>query len=142
MRVQRTVRSLLIPGLLALASTPSFATSPDIALGAEGALYRIRTGTYAEFFPRGTVAAPSEVVLALETTRPGALPTLELVPSTGADAVESSPSLFFENASESVFVVWESRINPLHSVLNLASRSSSGWSNVLSVSGEIGRAHV
>lgn len=139
MKIQRLAHSLLI-GLAALAINPPLhADAHDVALGANGDLFRVRTGAYRDLFPNGAFAQADVVVLALDVTRPGADgPATQrlLVPGTGGNDVESSPSLFFEESSKSVFIVWESRINPLHSVLYLTSLTDGAFGDMVQISGD------
>ncbi len=133
------IRHILSTLSLALASvSPLFAEAHDLALGANGDIYRVRIGTYGDLFP--TALAQSDLtVLALDVTHPGPDgPTTQrlLVPGTGGNDVESSPSLFFEDSSKSVFLVWESRINPLHSVLYLTSLTDDQFGEVVQISGD------
>jgi len=136
----RQVTSTLALGLAVLAAAlPLRADAHDVALGSNGDLYRVRAGAYQDLFPGGTLAQNDAVVLALDVTHPGADGSTTqrlLIPGTGGNDVESSPSLFFEESSKSVFVVWESRINPLHSVLYLTNLTEGTFGDVVRISGD------
>ncbi len=138
MKTRQLIQSLLI-GLAVLSTAlPLRADAHNVALGSNGELYRIQAGVEKDLFP--TDGSADVVVLALDITRQGANgPTIQrlLVPGTGGNDVESSPSLFFEESSKSVFLVWESRINPLHSVLYLTSMTADGeLGEVVRISGD------
>ncbi len=136
----RRLSQLVLVVLLALSATmPVHAESRNIALGANGDLYSVRTGTYGELFPGTGLAQADAVVLALDVTRSGAGSQTSqrlLVPGTGGNEIESFPSLFFEQSSKSIFLVWESRINPLHSVLYLTSLTDGEFGAVVQISGD------
>lgn len=139
MKIRRLGHPLLI-GLVAFAATvPLRAGSNDVVLGANGDLFRVRSGVSRELFPSSGLAPSDFTVLALDITHPGADgPTTQrlLVPETGGNDVESSPSLFFEESSKSIFLVWESRINSLHSVLYLTSLTEGTFGEVVRISGD------
>ncbi|HXU30983.1 MAG TPA: hypothetical protein VN851_10445 [Thermoanaerobaculia bacterium] len=134
----RTFIHILLLGLaFGATAAPGHSETHDIALGSNGDLYRVRAGTYQDLFP--SLAQSNVVVLALDITRPGADgPSTQrlLVPGTAGNDVESSPALFFEESSKRIFLVWESRINPLHSVLYLTSMASGEFGDVVQISGD------
>lgn len=107
------------------------------ALGNGGELYLVKTGTYGELFPGGHTpgADAANPVLAFDVLRPGADKERILVPGTEGPEVESLPSLFFEEASGTVFVLWESRINVIHPILILSGFSEDGWLAPISIVG-------
>ncbi len=133
------IRNIFLLVVLVLAGiSPSYGESHDVALGANGDLYRIRTGIFRDLFPTALAQSDSNV-LALDVTRPGPNGPLTerlLVPGTNGNDVESSPSLFFEESAKSIFLVWESRINPLHSVLYLTSLANSQFGEVVQISSD------
>jgi hypothetical protein len=57
------------------------------------------------------------------------------VPFTKGSEPESSPALIYEDDSDLLFVVWESRIAPLNSVLMLASFDGTRWTNPIQITG-------
>lgn len=123
-------------GLMACAA--SAAVHREAALGAEGELYQVRAGSYGSLFPNGTGArtfpTASTPVLALEISRPGAAVQRLLVPGTDNPDVESSPSLVVEESSQAIFLVWEIRINSIHSILKVSSFDGEHWSEPIEVS--------
>lgn len=129
-------RAALSGILLAFLAAPaSFATPPDTALGADGELYLLRTGTYGDLFPGRRQTDKNNRVLALEIQRPGELPARLLVPQTDGPESEEAASLIYEDQSRSLYLLWESRSGPSASYLNLASYDGSRWSPAIEVSG-------
>lgn len=135
----RLAPSLVFVGFATVAAClPLRADSHEVALGSNGDLYRVRVGAYRDLFP-SSFSQGDVTVLALDVTHPGATGSTTqrlLVPGTGGNDIENSPSLFFEQSSQSVFLVWESRINPLHSVLYLTSLKDGTFGDVVQISGD------
>jgi hypothetical protein len=109
-------------------------------LGAGGELYIARTGTYGELFPAGSPGFdpgidPSHAVLALDLVAPGAAPHRVLVPGTDGVDVEDFPSLIFEDASQTLFLVWESRLNRIFPVLMLGAFDGRDWIDPIQING-------
>ncbi len=122
--------------LLAPAAT---ASHRDAVLGGDGELYLVRAGAYGELFPGDKAADPANLVLALDVVRPDAAAgEVErfLVPGTAGPEVEHSPSLLFEQASSTVFLVWESAFNVVHPSLKLAWFDGAAWSELIDVTGK------
>ena len=125
------VRSLALLCSLGLAAAPVLFAQGEATVGSHGELYMIRSGIYGELFPqdappRGTDRG--DTVLALEMVRPGAPTERYLVPQTGGAAEESQPFLLYEEAADTVYLIWESRVNQIHPVLLLAGfNSDDGW---------------
>lgn len=111
------------------------AAASDLALGANGEVYRLRTGAYGQLFPGGTDASPDANVLALDIARPDLPLQRLLVPATAGEEQEDSATLVFEDASQSVFVLWESRPSPIHPILEIASYDGTNWSDVIQILG-------
>jgi hypothetical protein len=103
------------------------AASRDAVLGSSGELYRIRAGTLGDLFPERRGKDSKTPVLALDIDRPGTPVSRILVDGTDDDGTESSPSLAYEDASQTLYVVWESRL-AAQSVLRLAGFDGTSWS--------------
>ena len=118
----------LIAGL-GLAASAMLPAQQGATLGAQGEIYFARTGSYKSLFPKGSHAGatPGHDVLALEIARPGETPELLLVPGTSDVDVELSPSLLFEESSNTLFLLWERRINRIYPVLMLAGFDGERW---------------
>ena len=126
---------LLLLALLGLAAAPATAVDGTMALGADGEIYRVVEGSYGVLIPDAPIAQAANPILVLERTAPGAAPTRLLVPGTDGASVEKYPSLTFDAATSSVFVVWEAR-NYIHSTLHLAAFAGERWSSVFELSGD------
>jgi hypothetical protein len=111
-------------GLLA---TSASALERTAVLGSRGEIYLAKAGTYGSLFPTGTETTPGNLVLAVEVTKASSSTQRFLVPFTKGDEAESSPALIYEDDSDTLFVVWESRVAPLNSVLMLAGFDGTHW---------------
>ncbi|MCH9649112.1 MAG: hypothetical protein K0U98_12810 [Deltaproteobacteria bacterium] len=107
-------------------------------LDESGHLYRVTAGAYGELFVGSTELPAETSVLVLEVQTPGEDVERFLVPGTENQAVESSPSLLFEDASRTLFVLWHSA-RPASSTLVLGSFREGQWLDVVDVhnSGEV-----
>lgn len=124
--------SILLAGSLA---GPAVAQDKTAALGASGEVYLAKVGTYKELFPKDHAADPGNTVLAVDLIQPGTALQRLLVPyTTGAD-VETSPAVLFEDDSNTLFLVWASRINYINSVLMLATFDGAHWGPPIQITG-------
>ena len=119
---------------LGLALAAAAFASHDSALGSDGTIYQVRTGLYGDLFPTGKATDKTSMVVALDVTKPGAPAQRLLVPGTDGSEVESSPSVVFEDDSQTVFLLWESAIN-VHPVLELSGFDGTGWLPSITVTG-------
>jgi hypothetical protein len=124
--------SLVIAGA-ALLALPAFAIRQEAVLGNDGELYIVKTGTYGALFPGGQETDRNNSVLALEIAHHGEAPQRVLVPDTLDKAIESSPAVFFETDSNTIFLVWESRLSATEFSLRLASFDGSHWTPTIEV---------
>ncbi|MGH9360334.1 MAG: hypothetical protein ACRD2T_00345, partial [Thermoanaerobaculia bacterium] len=115
-----TARILACMAMAAAAAAPALRAEREAALGSNGELYLVRAGSYGELFPRGRATERGNQVLALEVVTPGAPAERLLVPGTEGAEVERLPALVFEDASATVFLVWESQVNYIHPILMLS----------------------
>jgi hypothetical protein len=123
---------ILIASALA---APLLAQDGTAALGAAGEVYIPKAGAYKDLFPKGHDTAPGNTVMAVDLILPGAAPERLLVPyTTGAD-IESSPAVLFEDDSNTLFLLWASQVNPLSSVLLLASFDGTNWAQPIQITG-------
>lgn len=125
--------SFLTIALLLAAATTARGDQRTLTLGSSGELYRVVTGTYGELFSGQTGDEP---VLAVEILRRGEPAERLLVPGTEGSEVESSASVVYEEGPGTLFVIWESRTNRIHSQIKLASFGQEGWSEPLDLPGE------
>jgi hypothetical protein len=116
------------------AAVPVTAEDSSVALGADGTIYRLHLGNSAEILPGAGYG--DTFLAALEITDLSGGTSWHVVPETdlGQD-VEAGATLLFEPSTETLFLVWETRINYIHSVLNLASFGAEGWSDVVRLRG-------
>jgi hypothetical protein len=138
MRFPRAPRLLALSLLafgLAAAVQPAAASHQEAVLGSKGELYTVRTGAYGDLFPAGRETDKANPVLAIDIIRPGTAAERHLVAGTADKDVESTPALVFEDDSDTVFIVWESRINSIHSIFRLASYDGAHWSDPIEITG-------
>lgn len=132
MRWRSTLR-LFALGVLVAGSAA--AAERQAALGGGGEVYTVAAGSYGTLFAGGAAAAADDTVLALDVARPDAAVERLLVPKTAGGEVEDSPALVYEEASDSLFLVWRSIVNQIHPVLYLASFKDGEWGEVIEVVG-------
>lgn len=131
-------QSGIIALLLTLAGLPLAAAEPalDAVLGSNGEVFLARSGRCGELFTDCGAAAGNRL-LAIEIQRPGEQTRRVRVPGTAGPDLEGTPALVYQDAAQSLFVVWESKPDPLRSRLNLAWYKGNVWSEVFEVSGNI-----
>jgi hypothetical protein len=122
---------------LSLLASAGLAAEREAALGAQGELYMVRAGAYGELFPGSSDFAAANPVLALDIMRAGEPVQRILVPGTGSGELEATPAVLFEDDSNSVFLVWENRVNQIHSTFKLAGFDQKEWSKPIEVSGSL-----
>ncbi|MCB1056791.1 MAG: hypothetical protein KDD11_14915 [Acidobacteria bacterium] len=130
--MRRLLNLAFSAGLALLLSMAPTARAQELALGSDGELFSVLAGPYGELFGDGAVAADSPV-LALDVSRPGEATERLLVPGTD-DAfgdIEGSSALVYEDSSGTLFLVWESRRNVIHPLLNLISFDGTQWAEPL-----------
>ena len=131
------IRLALVLALGLLPGTSALAGEMEAALGLSGEVYVVQNGPCGELFDdcgEGEAAWP---VLALDVLRQGQAPARLLVPGTEGEEVEGTPALLFEDASASLFLVYETKLQPAHSQVNLGWLHDGTWSEVIEVSGDI-----
>lgn len=123
--------------LLALTATPAAAMeAPDAAaVGADGRLFMVHAGPYGELFPEQGLADAASPALALEMVHPDQRREMLLVPDTESENVEDSASVLFEDGSETLFILWQTKINSIHSRLNLVGFHDGAWTETIEISG-------
>ena len=126
--------ALVVLGL-ALAAAPARGAERDAAVSSDGALYVVREGTYGELFPGQGLADPGNSALAIDVVSPTEGSRRLLVPGTETSDVEDSASIFFEDQSGTLFVLWQSRVTVIHSRLNLIGLRSEEWTAPIETSG-------
>lgn len=120
---------------VALVSPASGLTGRDASVGSEGELYVIQEGLYGDLFPGQGLAAPENAALALDWTGPDGDSERLLVPGTETSDVEDSASVLFEDRSNTLFVLWQTKMNVIHSRLNLIGFREGEWTDPVEISG-------
>lgn len=120
---------------LAPAAPALGAEGGSATVGAGGELFQVRAGSYGDLFPDQGLAAAGNTALALEIVRPDRPAELLLVPDTEGEDVEDSASVLFEDDSETLFVLWQTRVNTIHSQLNLIGYQNGAWTESIEISG-------
>lgn len=120
---------------VALAPPVCGLTGRDASVGNEGELFVIREGLFGDLFPGQGLAAPENVALALDWTDPDGTSERLLVPGTETSDVEDSASVLFEDRSDTLFVLWQTKMNVIHSRLNLIGFREGEWTDPVEVSG-------
>jgi hypothetical protein len=134
----RTLRLLPVLGLcLGLAAGPAAAAeAPDAAaVGTDGRLFMVHEGSYGDLFPGRGLADETNPALALEVVHPDQSRETLLVPDTEGESLEDSASVLFEDGSETLFILWQTKINAIHSRLNLVGFRDGGWTETIEISG-------
>ena len=117
----RRIGPILVFALgLGLAATAAQAIQQAAILGAGGELYVAKSGTYGELFPGLNDHDSTNPVLRLDVVKPDGSLHSSLVPGTEGPEVEDPPFLQYEETSNTVFLVWESRLNVIHPILMLS----------------------
>ncbi len=129
-------RAALVLAVLATALQPAAAEERDAALTFSGDVVVAVRGACREVFPQCGAGAESFPVLALDLLSPGKPTRRVLVPETLGPEAEGIPAILVEDASNSIVVVWESKLGAHQSRLNLASLEGSEWSEVIEISGD------
>src|SRR6185436_8783066 len=111
----RVTSTALVLGLLLAAGASAF-DRPG-ALGPGGEIYLTRVGTYGVLFPKGKSYPASNTVLALEMSRSGGIADRLLVPGTEGAEIESSPFVFYEETSRSLYVFWQTKISSVNRLI-------------------------
>jgi hypothetical protein len=122
-------------GLGLLAASSALAAGREVAVGTDGEVYAVRVGTYGDLFPRSKAFDRANPVVALDITRPNTPLQRVLVPGTGGAEVETSPSVLFEEDSETAFLLWESKRSAIHPILQIAGFNGTSWSSPIEVIG-------
>ncbi len=106
-------------------------------LGKRGDVYQVAIGNYGDLFPNGNEASETNEVLRLEARRGSGTVENYLVPGSGSDDSDRTPSLFFDASTGRLYVVWSSSDAATLTRIHLASFDGSEWSETLEVSGNI-----
>jgi hypothetical protein len=124
--------------LTCLATLPLSASADErvvsTALGREGQLISLLSGTYGELFPGGSEAQDEVTVLALRRTLPDGQLLVDVVPATLNGDTEEAAELVVEPVSGVSYVFWQSWTNRIHSRLLVSSFNGESWNEPIEVS--------
>lgn len=126
-----SIASLLLP--VAVTATPGDSYRAD--LGNHGELYRIRQVDLEQEEGASDKQAAARPALVVDIVRSDGPTESLVVPTTETTDPEFSPYTLFEEKSETLYVVWESRLYGIYSQIRLAWLSDGVWSEVLEISG-------
>ena len=135
MRPGHTAVATLLALLIGAGTLHAAGSAP--VLGKSGDIYQVTVGTYGELFPDGTEASTDAEVLRLEARRGSGTVEHHLVPGSGADDSDKTPSLSFDASTGQLYVVWSSNNDSTLARINLASFDGTEWSDTIEVSGNI-----
>lgn len=135
--LQKLQRLLLaLAWLAAFSAAGAVETNRDAALGLAGEVYLAHSGTCGQLFDH--CSETGNALLAVDIVRSGEDPVRLRVPGTDGPEVEGTPALLFEDASSSLFVVWESKLQPNQSQVNLTWYDGEQWApEVIEISGDV-----
>ena len=129
--------SSIVFALLATLALAGAAAADGIqVLGSDGTIYNLLDDTYAALFGDGGEAEGDSRVLGLERIAPDGTSQRYLVPETSSASAEVAAQLVYDQATDTVFVLWEGILNELHPLLFLASFQDDGWGGVQEISGD------
>lgn len=124
---------LLVGGLVT--SSPAVATAPPGTPGPAGEVFLVRAGVASELLPDAEPGDDRQI-LALEILRPGEDPEWIEVPESEGVSADTPHFVLFEEASDTLFLVWQTRIGS-HPVIKLASFRDGAWAEVIPVSDNV-----
>ena len=105
------------------------------ALATDGTVYRVHEGLQGDLFS-SSHGRTDHPVLALDILRAGEESQRLLVPETDNSDLESTAAAVFESSSGSLFIVWISLFNNLHSSINLIAFDGENWSDRIEITGD------
>jgi hypothetical protein len=132
--VKRRVSHLLASSLLGLAALvcpglcANRAEAASAVLAKGGTLYEVFQTSYGEVVPGANTSDASLRVLALRTTSPGGSPAVEIVGGTVDDSMKFEPSIEFDEATQSIFIVY-TRLRGFFSDAQVTIRRDGIWSD-------------
>lgn len=126
-RIARIASALA--GLVAFVYMGAFANRAEAAsavLAKDGTLYEVFPTSYGDVIPGANASDAALRVLALRTTPPGGNPAVEVVGGTVSDFFKLESSIEFDEATQSVFIVY-SRVRGFFSDVQVTIRRDGAW---------------
>jgi hypothetical protein len=125
-RIASAVVGLAAAVCLGAGANPADAASAVLAK--DGTLYEVFPTAYGEVIPGANASDATLRVLALRTTPPGGTPTVELVGGTVNDFYKLESSIEYDEATQSVFIVY-SRVRGFFSDVQVTIRRDRSWAD-------------
>lgn len=132
-----SAHAILFSAALLTSALAVSAETRDVALGQDGEVYLAHVDSCAALFSGCPASIASHPAVAVDVMVPGAPIQRLLLPDSEGVEAEGLPTMVFENATSSLFVVWESRRLDGHSRVNLVWLRAGGWSPVVEISGDV-----
>lgn len=132
LRTRTACLSLL---LAIVCAAPLAAQSGTAAVGTGGEVYTVLEGSYTQLFPNRPAPDADPPALALDIAHSDGTEERLLVPETETSDTEDSASLFFEDGSDTLFILWQTKFHLIHSKLSLVSYKEGEWSSVVEIWG-------
>lgn len=104
------------------------AEAASAVLAKDGTLYEVFPTSYGEVIPGANASDAAFRVLALRTTPPGGKPAVEIVGGTANDFFKLESSIEFDEATQSVFIVY-SRVRGFFSDVQVTIRRDGAWAD-------------
>lgn len=122
--------------LLAVAGPAVASEAPPVA-GGVGEIYRARTGRLGDLVPDTATADAGNTAMVIDIARAGEPTQRLLVPGTAGPEEEQAPFVLYQDALDTVFLIWQSKYNFLNSNFYLASYSDGRWSDPIALTTEL-----
>ncbi len=127
--LSRIARFLALAGVAAVLCLGTLANRADAAsavLAKDGTLYEVFPTSYGEVITGANASDAALRVLALRTTPPGGQPAVEIVGGTVNDFFKLESSIEFDEATQSIFIVY-SRVRGFFSDVQVTIRRDGTW---------------
>jgi hypothetical protein len=130
-RVSHRLASALVGLVACVAVAATCANRADAAsavLAKDGTLYEVFPTSYGDVIPGANASDAEMRVLALRTTPPGGKAAVEIVGGTANDFFKLETSIEFDEATQSVFIVY-SRVRGFFSDVQVTIRRDGAWAD-------------
>lgn len=139
MHSSKILPSLLVLALLVGLAAPAVALDlgvSDTVLGPGGVVFAVQAGEYGTLFPDGAQTRPENPVLVLRVQDATGQQQRFLVPNSEGDEAEGRPTLLFEEATSTLFLLWESwSPQAPHSRIHLVGFADGAWKDITELTG-------
>jgi hypothetical protein len=131
------MRAGLALALCLAAAAPAAASEARLAVGGSGEIYRAQTGRLGDLIASTAAASAGNAAMVIDIARVGEATQRILVPGTAGPEVEQAPFVLYQEALDTVFLIWQAQVNFLNSQFFLASYSAGKWSDPIALTTEI-----